>query len=107
MSTCQVHVHCPEDKFLPNQNANERISDFSKSNKGKWTFTPRRGTVLIKKKAMIGQKKGMVHWKRAWRSKKRAWPSAILKGPRGNTITFQNRKKSKSGFLEMLPSLYI
>ena len=57
MSTCQVHVHCPEDKFLPNQNANERISDSSKSNKGKWTFTPRRGTVLIKKKAMIGQKK--------------------------------------------------
>ena len=38
------------------------------------------------KKAMIGQKKGMMHRKRAWRSKKRAWRSAMLKGPRGNTM---------------------
>ena len=42
--------------------------------------------LLFYRKGHDRQKKGMAHGKRAWRYKKRAWRSAILKGPRGNTM---------------------
>ena len=42
--------------------------------------------LLLYRKGYDQSEKGMAHSKRALRYKKRAWRSAILKGPRGNTI---------------------
>ena len=60
-----MHVHCPVCKQVqisyiirPHIDQNTQESQSTASFKGKWTFTPRKGTVLIKKKGYDRSEQG-------------------------------------------------